>query len=151
MNLLLDLLVGTDKFRYLSTSSVEVEQVEVNVRGFSAGSYSGLCLLHLLRNFPHVRTDGELGDIALPPALLQQYTQTPGEGIPAQSMHRLENVPSPISDHPTVQSSDAASEHHGKEQVLALFESKLNTPVLLCTRFCENRVRELRTFFTWRS
>lgn len=40
MNLLLDLLVGTDKFRYLSTSSVEVEQVEVNVRGFSAGSHS---------------------------------------------------------------------------------------------------------------
>ena len=58
VNLLLNLLVGAGKFRYLSTNSVEVEQVEVIVHGFSAGSYNGLCLPHLLWKLPHVRTSG---------------------------------------------------------------------------------------------
>ena len=39
---------------------------EVYVRGFSAGSYSGICLLHLLWNMPHVQVGGILGGISCP-------------------------------------------------------------------------------------
>ena len=53
----------------------------MTVPGFSAGSYSGLCLLHLLWNLPHVRTDGKLGGIALPPALLHNISKQQGKGL----------------------------------------------------------------------
>ena len=40
------------------------------MRGFSAGSYSGLAFLHILWSIPRVTTKGCLGAIACPPALL---------------------------------------------------------------------------------
>ena len=43
---------------------------EVNVRGFSAGSFSGLAFLHILWSIPRVTTKGYLGAIACPPSLL---------------------------------------------------------------------------------
>ena len=45
---------------------------QVYVRGFSAGSYSGICLLHLLWSMPHVQVGqvgGILGGIAFAPVL----------------------------------------------------------------------------------
>ena len=45
-------------------------QQEVAVRGFSAGSYSGLAFLHILWPIPGVITKGCLGTIACPPAML---------------------------------------------------------------------------------
>ena len=62
MNLLIDLLVGTGKYRYLTTSSVRLRS-KASLQGHSA-SFS---FLHLLWNLPHVRTEGKLGGIALPP------------------------------------------------------------------------------------
>lgn len=61
MNLLIDLLVGTGKYRYLTTSSVRLRS-KASLQGHSA-----VCFLHLLWNLPHVRTEGKLGGIALPP------------------------------------------------------------------------------------
>ena len=43
---------------------------EVALRGFSAGSFSGLCFLHILWPVPGVVTKGILGAIACPPALV---------------------------------------------------------------------------------
>ena len=48
MNLILDLLFGNGKFRYMSTRSRPKQPVSVRIRGFSAGSYSGLSLCHIL-------------------------------------------------------------------------------------------------------
>ena len=45
---MLDLLLGARKHRYLRKSLVDPRPAQVYVRGFSAGSYSGICLLHLL-------------------------------------------------------------------------------------------------------
>ena len=70
MKLMLDLLLGARKHRYLRTRLVDPRPAQVFVRGFSAGSYSGICLLHLLSNMPHVQVGGILGGIACPPALL---------------------------------------------------------------------------------
>ena len=67
---MLDLLLGARKHRYLRTRLVDPRPAQVYVRGFSAGSYSGICLLHLLWNMPHVQVGGILGGIACPPALL---------------------------------------------------------------------------------
>ena len=67
---MLDLLLGARKHRYLRQSLVDPRPAQVYVRGFSAGSYSGICLLHLLWNMPHVQVGGILGGIACPPALL---------------------------------------------------------------------------------
>ena len=61
MNLLIDLLVGTGKYRYLTTSSVRLRS-KASLQGHSA-----VCFLHLLWNLPHVRTEGKPGGIALPP------------------------------------------------------------------------------------
>ena len=70
MKLMLDLLLGARKHRYLRSRQVDPRPAQVYVRGFSAGSYSGICLLHLLWNMPHVQVGGILGGIACPPALL---------------------------------------------------------------------------------
>ena len=70
MKLMLDLLLGARKHRYLRLRQVDPRPAQVYVRGFSAGSYSGICLLHLLWNMPHVQVGGILGGIACPPALL---------------------------------------------------------------------------------
>ena len=70
MKIMLDLLLGARKNRYLRSRPFDHLPAGVYVRGFSAGSYSGICLLHLLWNMPHVQVGGILGGIALPPALL---------------------------------------------------------------------------------
>ena len=67
---MLDLLLGARKHRYLRSRPVDYLPAQVYVPGFSAGSYSGICLLHLLWNMPLVQVGGILGGIALPPALL---------------------------------------------------------------------------------
>ena len=67
---MLDLLLGARKHRYLRSRQVDPRPAQVYVRGFSAGSYSGICLLHLLWSMPHVQVGGILGGIAFPPALL---------------------------------------------------------------------------------
>ena len=70
MKMMLDLLLGARQHRYLRSRPFDHLPAQVYVRGFSAGSYSGICLLHLLWNMPHVQVGGILGDIAFPPALL---------------------------------------------------------------------------------
>ena len=70
MKLMLDLLLGARKHRYLRTRQVDPRPAQVYVRGFSAGSYSGICFLHLLWNMPHVQVGGILGGVAFSPALL---------------------------------------------------------------------------------
>ena len=54
---------------------------EVYVRGFSAGSYSGICLLHLLWNMPHVQVGGILGGISCPPALIHGISPEHGQSL----------------------------------------------------------------------
>ena len=54
---------------------------EVFVRGFSAGSYSGICLLHMLWKLPHIDARGKLGGIACPPELLSLIPPTKGQGL----------------------------------------------------------------------
>ena len=48
MSLYIDLLLGRGKRRYVDVGVHPPDQIHVAIRGFSAGSYSGLCLLHLL-------------------------------------------------------------------------------------------------------
>ena len=66
---MLDLLLGARKHRYLGRCLAAPRPAEVYVRGFSAGSYSGICLLHLLWNMPHVQVGGILGGISCPPGI----------------------------------------------------------------------------------
>ena len=49
VKLMLDLLLGARQERYLCSRSFTNLPAQVYVRGFSAGSYSGICLLHLSR------------------------------------------------------------------------------------------------------
>ena len=79
--LLLDLLIGAGKTGYLGTRPHARHQREVFVRGFSAGSYSGMCLLHLLWKFPFVDARGKLGGVACPPALLSTIPADKGRGL----------------------------------------------------------------------
>ena len=51
------------------------------MRGFSAGSYSGICLLHLLWQLPFVDARGKLGGIACPPELLSTIPADKGQGL----------------------------------------------------------------------
>ena len=73
MKLMLDLLLGAREHRYLGS--------EVYVRGFSAGSYSGICLLHLLWNMPHVQVGGILGGISCAPALIHGISPEHGQNL----------------------------------------------------------------------
>ena len=68
--LIADLLLGCGVGRYLGSLQGPAFQQEVAVRGFSAGSYSGLCLLHILWPIRGVVTRGCLGAIACPPSML---------------------------------------------------------------------------------
>ena len=81
MKLMLDLLIGARKSRYLQSRPVDHRPAEIFPRGFSAGSYSGLCLLHLLWNMPYVQVGGIWGGIAVPPSLIHgippQHVDTP--------------------------------------------------------------------------
>ena len=80
-SLLLDLLIGAGKTRYLNTRPHARTHRDVFVRGFSAGSYSGICLLHLLWQFPSVDARGKLGGIACPPELLATIPIDKGPGL----------------------------------------------------------------------
>ena len=55
MKLMLDLLLGARQKRYLCSRSLHNVPAQVYVPGFSAGSYSGICLLHLLWSMPFVQ------------------------------------------------------------------------------------------------
>ena len=81
IKLMLDLLLGARKHRYLRSRPFDHLPAKVSVRGFSAGSYSGICLLHLLWNMPHVQVDGILGGIALPPLLLHGIQPDRGDRL----------------------------------------------------------------------
>ena len=69
-SLIADLLFGCGVGRYLGAMQGPAFQPEVAVRGFSAGSFSGLAFLHILWPIPGVITKGYLGAIACPPATL---------------------------------------------------------------------------------
>ena len=81
MKLMLDLLLSARKHRYLGRCLVDPRPAQVYVRGFSAGSYSGICLLHLLWNMPHVQVGGILGGISCPPALLHGILPEHGDRL----------------------------------------------------------------------
>ena len=68
--LIADLLFGNGMDRYVGAMQGPDSPLEVNVRGFSAASYSGLAFLHILWSIPRVTTKGCLGAIACPPSLL---------------------------------------------------------------------------------
>ena len=68
--LIADLLFGNGMDRYVGAMQRADSPLEVNVRGFSAGSYSGLAFLHILWSIPRVTTKGCLGAIACLPSLL---------------------------------------------------------------------------------
>ena len=70
LSLIADLLFGNGVDRYVGAMQRADSPLEVNVREFSAGSYSGLAFLHILWSIPRVTTKGCLGAIACPPALL---------------------------------------------------------------------------------
>ena len=74
--------------RYVGAMQGPDSSLEVNVRGFSAGSYSGLAFLHILWSISKVTTKGCLGAIACPPpypfgssplAQVAVSAQNPGE------------------------------------------------------------------------
>ena len=74
MCLIADLLLGCGVGRYLGGGFGPAFEQQVALRGFSAGSFSGLCLLHILWPMPGVVTRGILGAIACPPDLLTKRT-----------------------------------------------------------------------------
>ena len=49
--------------------------------GLSAGSYSGICLLHLLWKLPYIEVRGKLGGIACPPELLSLIPAPEGQRL----------------------------------------------------------------------
>ena len=79
--LMLDLILGGGKARYLYSGPAAVPPAEVSVRGFSAGSFSGLCLCHLLWRMPNITVKGTLGGIAVPPALLKDIPLERGQHL----------------------------------------------------------------------
>ena len=76
MSLYIDLLLGRGKRRYVDVGVHPPDQIHVAIRGFSAGSYSGLCLLHLLWKCDNVEASGKLGGIAVPPQLLRSIPES---------------------------------------------------------------------------
>ena len=88
MNLLLSLILGHGRKRIVSlleaTNSLlgpPPQIVNVLVRGFSARSFVGLTVLHLLWKWQAIHARGVLGAIACPPALLER--------IPHEMMQQL--------------------------------------------------------------
>lgn len=70
MTLIWTLLLGGRLGRYTGSPGTLILEQQVELRGFSAGSFSGLCLLHLLWKIPNVCSSSKLGAIACPPQLL---------------------------------------------------------------------------------
>lgn len=81
MNLLVDLLLGNGKYRYMCLHSRQKLPASIHIRGFSAGSFSGLCCCHLLWREPHLTVSGILGGISLPPLLLTQIPPEHGDKL----------------------------------------------------------------------
>ena len=65
------LLLGFGKRRYFNMARVWQRASRVDIKGFSAGSYVGLALVHVLREIKSVRTRSVLGAIACPPSFLK--------------------------------------------------------------------------------
>ena len=80
-SLIADLLLGCGVGRYLGCLHGPAFDQVVALRGFSAGSFSGLCLLHILWPIPGVVTKGRLGAIACPPALLTMGPAKEGDEL----------------------------------------------------------------------
>ena len=76
MTLIWTLLISGRMGRYTGSPDTCVLAQQVDVRGFSAGSFTGLSLLQLLWKIPNVVTCSMLGAIACPPQLLT--TPPPG-------------------------------------------------------------------------
>ena len=74
-SLLMDLLFGLGKRRYFSMCKVRQKKSRVAIRGFSAGSYAGLALVHILKEIKGVRTRSVFGAIACPPRLLYVHSE----------------------------------------------------------------------------
>ena len=70
----MDLLFGHGKPRYFSMARVWQKTSRVAIRGFSAGSYVGLALVHVLREIKSVRTHSVVGAIACPPSFLNVHS-----------------------------------------------------------------------------
>ena len=85
MCLISDLLVGCGVGRYLGGGFGPAFEQQVALRGFSAGSFSGLCLLHILWPMPGVVTCGILGAIACPPDLLTMSPAKDNDSLHAQT------------------------------------------------------------------
>ena len=73
-SLLMDLLFGFGKRRYFSMARVWQRTSRVAIRGYSAGSYVGLALVHVLKEIKSVRTRSVLGAIACPPSFLTVHS-----------------------------------------------------------------------------
>ena len=58
---------GNGETRYLCTRPTTRHHKEVFVWWFSAGSYSGICLLHMLWKLPSIDARGKLGGIVCSP------------------------------------------------------------------------------------
>ena len=71
LSLVMDLLLGFGKRRYFNMARVWQRASRVDIKGFSAGSYVGLALVHVLREIKSVRTRSVLGAIACPPSFLK--------------------------------------------------------------------------------
>ena len=71
LSLVMDLLLGFGKRRYFNMARVWQRATSVNIKGFSAGSYVGLALVHVLREIKSIRTCSVLGAIACPPFFLK--------------------------------------------------------------------------------
>ena len=72
MNLLLRLVFGHGRMRFVSYLDKSLpNSVNVLVRGFSAGSFVGLTVLHLLWKMRSMNARATLGAIACPPKLLE--------------------------------------------------------------------------------
>ena len=67
--------------RCLRTVTSNKVPVQVRIRGFSAGSYSGLSMCHILWRMQHVSVRGTLGGISLPPVLLSHIPGMQGERL----------------------------------------------------------------------
>ena len=71
LSLVMDLLLGFGKRRYFNMARVWQRATSVNIKGFSAGSYVGLALVHVFREIKSIRTCSGLGGNCVP-ALLPQ-------------------------------------------------------------------------------
>ena len=70
MTLIWNLLMGGRMGRYTGSPDTLVFDQRIDLRGFSAGSFAGLSILHQLWKIPNVVTNGKLGAIACPPQLI---------------------------------------------------------------------------------